>query len=179
MNTRKTFIYRLFDHSRTAFAIVVCFLVIYAFFFLKKMDMTIFAYNSMFVSEISGKHTDAYALKINDKLLPISEKLWWKKDFLESSLIGFSVFLENEKKTYLQQYIVNKISDSTQKQYLLDRLTSYMVDPILFISNYARQAGYPLQTRDKLEIVKYRIQYSKNKVKKLDSTTIFIKRSRL
>lgn len=178
MDIKKLFIYKLYSHSRPAFIFVAAFLLLYAFFFFKKMDMTFFAYNSMFVSKLPARQTSAYALKVNDRIVPISGKLWWRKDFLESSLNGFSAFLQNERSTYLRQFLTTRIKNPVSKQFFLSRLTPQDADAADFISHYAAVAGIRLQPADKIEIVEYTLQFSSNAVERTDSGTIYIKRSR-
>lgn len=178
MRNRKFFIQKLYAHSRLAFVLFTGFLFVYAFFFFKGMDMTVFAYNSMFVSDRPAKTASAYAVKVNGALVPTSSKLWWKKDFLESSLIGFSEFLENEQSTYLQRYLNTEIKDPVTKQFLLSRITHQQVEPMRVIAHYLSMAGYPMQPKDTIEIVKYHLQFSGDAVQKTDSTIIFIKKSR-
>jgi hypothetical protein len=177
MDVKKLFVYRLYVHSRLAFIVFVCFLAGYSFFFFKKMDMTIFAYNSMFVIAMDRKQTHAYALKINGQVVQTSHHLWWKKDFLESSLIGYSAYLEKEHKTYLQQFLISKIPDPQWRDFFVHHLTAKLVEPMDFLNNYARVAGQPLQAGDKVEIIKYHLQFLRSSVIKQDSTIIFIKRS--
>lgn len=176
MDIKKSFVYRLYNHSRPAFITFVIFIAVYSYLFLKKMDMTVFAYNSMFVSSMEPKLTDAYVLKINGQIVPTSHHLWWKKDFLESSLIGYSTYLEREQKTYLQQYLAHKIADQKIKEFLLNRLTAKQVNPMDFLNNYAKEAGHPLQKGDKVEIIQYQLEFLDSKVIRKDSPVIFIKR---
>jgi hypothetical protein len=178
MNTNPTFFRKLYSQSRPGFVIAGLFVIFYAFFFFKMMDMTVFAYNGMFVRKASEKQATAYALKINNKILPTSHKLWWKKDFLESSLIGFSEYLEREQSTYLQHYLSQKMDNPIAKQFFLSRLTAQDVDALAFVRQYALKAGYIVQPADKLEIARYQLHFGADGVQITDSSIIYIKTSK-
>jgi hypothetical protein len=100
---KRTYLYQLYQYSKPSFWLVVGFIGCYTFFFIKKMDMTIFPHNSMFAAA-SQEDIHLYAVKLNDTIIPISDYLYWKKDFLESSVSGYARYIQNGNRVMLADY---------------------------------------------------------------------------
>ena len=91
----KIFLYKLFKESKIFFLFAVIFISGYAIVLNKQMDMLVFPHNSMFAKNTSHESvTTTFAVKLNGKLIKITDDLYIKKDFSENSLQVFSKWIK-------------------------------------------------------------------------------------
>ena len=169
----KIFLYRLFNESKIFFLFTVAFILGYAIVLSKQMDMLIFPINSMF-SNTTAKDfsTSTYAVKLNGKLIKITEDLYLKKDFSENSLQVFSKWIKADRKDLMKQLLERRIADSTKRILLLTNLTppkeTVQTWPIWFLKfNHIE-----INTGDNIEIWEYNFDLEKNQFALKDSALI-------
>jgi len=125
MGLKNFFLYRAYKHSKLAAAVIAIFITVYAILFYKKMDMVLFRYNNMFSQPSANKSNVVfYAAKFNGQLIPITNKPYWKKDFLESSLASFANYIKNSNKTFMQFYLHNKFGNIKWYPMLYNKLVA-------------------------------------------------------
>ena len=168
-----TFLYKLYRYSPKAFAGCLLFLAFYAFFLCKNMDMMLFPHNSMFAGYVPNKKAYTCAVKVNGSIVPVTKKLWWKKDFLESNANVYGKYLENNQHTLLQDYIIAKVKDTSLRSSLLQQLTAGKVPPQQWAAFYLRFAGRNLKAGDEIQLVKYELSFAGNHPALVDSSVLF------
>lgn len=169
-----SFLYRLFQHSKTGFLIVVAFIICYAVFFSKKMDSVIFPYNSMFAVEFkTSASPEVYAVKINNVPVKITNNLYWKKDFLEESLNNYGRYKKNGDMLYMDNYLRAKIPDSSGRAFMAERLIPTKDAMERWLPWYIRFAGYQVEKGATIELISYHLDFSSNNVTIKDSLSIY------
>ena len=97
------------------------YIFMYAFFFMKKMDMVMFPYNSMFSIDFSNDYsTNTYHLKVDDQPVNFTHYWWWKKDFMETSLRTYVSLLNDVP--YIEKYIAYAYANKPYRELLLQQL---------------------------------------------------------
>jgi len=171
---KQLFLYRLFKHSKWAFAFIVLFLIFYAISFYKKMDMIFFPYNSMYAIDFTRANTaSTYALKINGNPVKITNNLYWKKDLLETSLNAYCRYLKHDNNIFLNYYIVYRFKNKMIRELLLSRLIPGKKEARQWPLWYARTAGYEIPDTTTLEFMQYDFLFCNNKALLKDSTSIY------
>ena len=138
------------------------------------MDSVFTPYNGMFafVNDKPYK-TTTIAIKLDNKLVPYSKYLWWKKDFFENSIAFYSRYILNAKQVALNNYIKQKPFSDPQKEFLYKRLTP---DSVLvksfprWLEHYAGRDGTAHET---MEFVKYDFNFLDSNLLLIDSTSLF------
>lgn len=169
---QRLFLYRLYHHSRIAFLLVVVFVVFYAILFFKKMDMVLFPYNNMFsLSSDNKKTVITYRIKINQKPVNYTKRLYWKKDFLETSLSKYVIYHGNGNKVLLHEYLYQKNLPDNLKFILEERLTPHAAGswPVW----YANFAGWKTSPNESVEIYQYSIDFNGLSPVVTDSLTVY------
>jgi len=168
-----TFLYKLYRYSRKAFICCLLFLAFYAFFLFKNMDMMLFPHNSMFAGYTPNKKAYTCAVKLNGSIVPITKKLWWKKDFLESNANMYGRYYESNQHTLLEDYISSKAGDTSFRNTLLQRMTAGKISPQQWAAFYVCFAGRKLKPGDEVELLKYELSFAGNDPVLIDSLSIF------
>lgn len=166
-----TFIYKLFKHSKWAFAVVILYMGIYFVCLYKKMDMTIFPYNNMY-SNSQNVETTCYYFKLNGHRIHYTHFMYWKKDFLEQSVIKYASYLNQNQHNYLNMYIDKKIKNNQQNSNIKKALTPNVVDFNTWATWYASYAGIKVQPNDHFELVKYNVEIKNGMAAVLDSNVL-------
>ncbi len=165
------FIIRLYHHSRFAFVIVALYLILYAFFFIKKMDMVVFPYNSMFAIDFSDNNTsETYQLKIDGKAVRFTNKWWWKKDFMETSLKRYALLLHDTP--YIEKYIAYAYANKSYRELFLNQLKPSTTDKSKWLFWYAKFGNVNLKKGQVFSIWQYRLHFEKEIIS-IDSSLIF------
>ena len=170
---KKIFLYKLFKESKIFFLFTVAFILGYAIVLSKQMDMLIFPINSMYSSTTAKDFsTSTYAVKLNGKLIKITEDPYLKKDFSENSLQVFSKWIKADRKDLITQLLERRIADSTKRILLLTKLTppkeTVQTWPIWFLKfNHIE-----INTGDNIEIWEYNFDLEKNQFALKDSALI-------
>jgi len=167
-----TFLARLFRHSKISFAFVIVFIIAYAFFFTKQMDMVLFSYNGMFASVGKPKNTYVYGVKLDDKLLETTTFLWWKKDFLESGISAYARYIKAGENTYLDNYLNQKIESPKHRRALLEALTPGKIAPEVWAKQQIIFLGRKPKAGQTVEIVQYQLKFLPRHVVTIDSFNI-------
>lgn len=168
------FLYKVFKHSRLAFAGLMLFITLQLIFIWKKMDMLTFPFNNMFaMAPDTTSLTATYAIRLNGRLVPITNNLYWKKDFLETSLHAYGKYKEQQEAVYLEQYINSTFEDDHKRNFLLSSLTPDKTAADQWPVWFCEFAGKDVPPKSKLELVKYRLLFDKEKVSTFDSTIIY------
>ena len=169
---RQTYLYRLFLHSKAAFILVVAFIALYAFFFSKKMDMLVFPHNSMFAEKPADLNDTAYtyAIKLNGELVRITGFPYWKKDFIESSLIRYASYIEHNNMTYLHQYFASK---NTIPQSWQERLVPSERAATAYLPWLVNYTGNAMKKSSKMELYRYNFVYDNGNALLKDSVLLF------
>ena len=171
---KRFFLYRLFKESKAWFIFSILFLVLYLFFFMKKMDTVFTPYNGMFAF-VNNKpdQTSTIAMKLDGKAIVYTNKLWWKKDFFENTIAFYSRYMLNAKKVALNDYIQQKPFSESQKEFLSNRLTpdSFLIKSYAsWLLNFADEK---VQKNSTIEIIKYDFEFLDNKLLLKDSISLF------
>lgn len=168
------FLYRLYKHSKFAFVFVISFIAIYIICISKKMDMMFFPYNNMFSNTItSNKTVTTYFLKVNDKKIPYTHFMYWKKDFSEETLTNYASYIKNNNSNYLESYIDQKLSDKNKSKWLKDKLSPKTISFFQWASWYASFANSSILQNQKFELVEYNIKFTENMPSIVDSSIIY------
>jgi hypothetical protein len=167
---KQTYLYRLFIHSKIGFVIVLLILSFYIVTFHKGMDMIFFPYNGMFAIDFETTNKAfTYAINLNGKMVHITDKLYWKKDFLESSLNNYAGYIKNEQTLYLENYLKQKNAGKGALRNLLPQKELASHWPLWFISF----AGYSYSMPVKVEIVQYNYVFKDGKAVLTDSASVY------
>ncbi|CAN5724019.1 hypothetical protein BH11BAC4_BH11BAC4_23130 [soil metagenome] len=170
----RLFLYRLLKHSKWGFAFTIIFMLCYALTYYKKMDMIFFPYNSMYAIDFTKtESTTTYAMKINSVPVRITEKLYWKKDMLETSLNGYCRYLKNGKHVFLFDYVHYRFSNEQLQQWLLSNLTPVEKAVENWPAWYAAMAGYSIPGGATIEFVQYDLVLDKDRALLKDSIGIY------
>ncbi len=171
---KQLFLYRLLRHSKTAFLFAILFISCFAVTFYKKMDMVFFPYNSMYSIDFNkASKTSTYAAKINGRLVRITPNLYWKKDFLETSLNGYCRYIQHDNKTFLEDYIHYKFSDVGMRNFLLNQLTPGKAAASNWPAWYVDFAGYKPPPNATLELMRYEFSFDQQQPKLTDSISLY------
>lgn len=170
---KQLFLYRLFKHSLAAFIFIIAFICMFIYFFNKKMDMVLFPYNSMYAVDLNTKYVaSTYAFKLNRNLVKITQNPYWKKDFLEASLLSFAKYKQNNDEVYMQQYLQAVIPNKETREVLSNRLSPSKSDVAHWPAWYIRFAGYSVNDPDSIQLLKYDFIIKDNKFILKDSNII-------
>lgn len=171
---KRFFLYKLFKSSKPWFIFCVLFVLLYFFFFIKKIDSVFTPYNGMFAFvKTTPNKTTTIAVKLDNRLIPYTKNLWWKKDFFENSIAFYSRYIGNNKQVPLNDYIRQKPYSIGQKEFLYKRLIPDSVDIKFFPGWFIHYAGESASKNSILAFVKYEFSFSNNKLLLTDSTTLF------
>jgi len=171
---KQFFLYRLFKHSKWGFAFIIIFLAGYAVTYFKKMDMVFFPYNSMYAIDFNKTNAaTTYALKINNRPVRITRNLYWKKDFLETSLNGYCRYLKHDRNVFLDDYLHYRFADEKLRQNLLDHLTPAKAVARDWPAWYARAAGYDMPPAATIEFMQYDFVMQNEQALLKDSSSIY------
>lgn len=128
----------------------------------------------MFSTDFTGQNSShAYVLKINNSIVPITNKWYWKKDFLESSMSTYCWYLHNDKKVYLDDFLTQKVADNQQLQRLREALTPGKLSEMKWLDWYAKFCGFAIAAGDRVELVDYSVSIENGTVSIIDSTILF------
>lgn len=106
---KKTYLSRLFAHSRLAGMAVVVFMAAYAFVSFKSLNFIFFPLNDMYSGRGPQEQVfQTYSILADGRRVSYSRFPYWKKDLMESSLKTYAEYLLNGKKTMLQDYFERK-----------------------------------------------------------------------
>jgi len=119
----------------------------------------LFPHNSMFAGYVPEKKIYTYLLKINGTIVPVTNKLWWKKDFLETNAAMYGAYYEKGQQSFLEDFIKSKLKDTTSQHYWIHRLTSGNVNPQQWATFYINFAGSKLKSGDSVELTRYEIKF--------------------
>jgi hypothetical protein len=170
---KRFFLYRLFTSAKPWFVFCILFILLYGFFFLKKMDTVFTPYNGMFAFvNAKADKTSTVAIKLNNTIVPYTTNLWWKKDFFENAIAFYSRFMLNGKQVPLNDYIKQKPLSAAQKQFLNKRLTPDSVAVRSFTRRLLLFANKKTTNSTTLEFVKYEFTFSDHRLLLTDSTSL-------
>lgn len=170
---KRLYLYRLYRFSKLGFMLVVCFIAMYIFFFSKKMDAVFFPYNSMFsVTFHPSAATTTYAVAINNKRIVFTGNVYWKKDFLEESLINYSKYKTNGNRLFMHEFLeAKKIEHASSRFPYRNLLPVEKGAP--WLQWYVVFAGYTVRPGDELSILAYKLRFADQQVQVTDSMLLF------
>jgi len=106
---KKIFLIRCYEYSKIGCYLSILFIIFYTVASFKKMDMVIFPYNDMFSHTAPfNDRIQTNALYVNGKRVDITSRLYWKKDFMETSLRNYAAYQQNGQKVPLENYLNKK-----------------------------------------------------------------------
>jgi len=156
------------------FLFVVLFIAFYSLVFYKKMDMVFFPYNSMYTIDFTRDNTaTTYAMKINGSNISITDRLYWKKDFLETSLYGYCKYISRGNTVFLEDYLRQRFSNTVVRSILLNRLTADKTTALDWPHWYGRFAGHDIPPKASIELWQYNFKYEAGKALLKDSISIY------
>jgi hypothetical protein len=169
---KRSFLYQLYHHSKKAFVLALAFIVCYAVIISKKMDMVFFPHNSMYAQPPGNMPAGStYMMWVNGTPVKISARLYWKKDFLESSLATYTKYIIGGQKVYLDHYIGN--ATTAKRAWLLNSLTPSEHLAKEWPLWFARFAGYSFQGPASIDIFQYNYIFKNNKAILTDSARVY------
>lgn len=137
------------------------------------MDMLFFPINNMYSdNRVTDFSTTTYAVKLNSKLVQITNDPYLKKDFSENSLQIFSKWIKADGKDFMTELLERKIIDSVKRISYVNKLTppktTIQTWPVWFLSfhNIKTRVG------DNIEIWQYRFDLIDNHFILKDSSLI-------
>ena len=134
--------------------------------------MVLFPYNNMFaLSANNNSIASTYGMKLNGNKILFTNRLYWKKDFLETSVSTFGFFVQNNNKVFLNNYLEETKWPKRSKSFFEKKLTPHFVEmwPIW----YCNFAGYTVPSNATIELYKYRIDYNESYPKLIDSSLVY------
>ncbi len=159
----------MYQHSKPAFVVVALYILLYALLFVKKMDMVMFPYNSMFSVDFTRDYnTDTYQLKLDDRPVTYTHLLWWKKDFMETSLRNYVLLLNREP--YIEKYIQYAYANTPYSKFLLKQLKPSMHDHS-WLKWYASFGNKETSAYTMFSIWKYHLTFNGNSIH-IDSSLV-------
>ncbi len=114
----------------------------------------------------------AYAFKLNGNLVKITKNLYWKKDFMEASLLSFARYKLNNDEEYMQRYLQAAIPNKVRRNFLLSRLSPSKQAAAAWPSWFIQFAGYNVNDSDSIQLIQYDFIFLGNKVMLKDSSII-------
>ena len=170
---KRLFLYKLFQTSKKWFFVCVFFMIVYLFFFLKKMDTVFNPYNGMFAYNTKKQSiTSTTAFKVNNKIVEYTKYLWWKKDFCENTETNYPKYIINNKTVLMDDYIIQKNISLKSKIFLKKRLTPDSSITKNWALWYCKFRGIDNNENAKLEFVRYDFDFN-NAMKLIDSVSLF------
>ncbi|MFT3912003.1 MAG: hypothetical protein QM737_21440 [Ferruginibacter sp.] len=138
------------------------------------MDAVFFPYNSMFAIDFTKKYTaSAYSVKVNGAIVPITQHLYWKKDFLEETLINYCRYKKNHDVLFMDNYLDQRVLDKEKKEFLSSRLTPDKSGLDQWPFWYIHFAGYTIPPGATVELFQYDLIFENNAVTIKDSASIY------
>lgn len=136
--------------------------------------MLFFPYNNMYSIDFtkSNKAT-TYAMKMNGKLIRITHKPYWKKDFLETSLYGYCKYINHDRNVFLDDYLNQKCPNEQLRNILLGRLTAGKTAAMNWPQWYVQFAGYTVPAGATIELWQYNFSYESGVALLTDSSSIY------
>jgi hypothetical protein len=135
------------------------------------MDMPFFPHNSMFSS--NSTHFPSaiitFGVKINDRLIGITHQPYWKKDFMEMSLIEYAAYIKNGNKVYMDEYLASKRIPGSVKEDLQRLLTPDDLKTQNWTNWFAQFAAVGIDRGSKIEVTEYHFEFSDGKFRLKDS----------
>ncbi|MFC4261443.1 hypothetical protein ACFOWM_01010 [Ferruginibacter yonginensis] len=172
----KLFLYRLLKFNKIAALLVAAFLILYAVFFYKKMDMLLFPYNNMFTQQLNQNYVvTTYMMKVNQKPILISNDWYSKKDFSEAALTSFSKWIRNNKQDYMYQFVQQKTNDSATTATYKNKLFVDAQAAETWPQWFAVYHHFKLQKNDTILIWQYNLRMDVSPVAIMDTAIIYKK----
>lgn len=171
---KKTFLSRLFAHSKPAGIACILFIFVYALLLYKKMDMTLFPLNAMFAYERpNSRPLTGYRLWVNDDPADFTKFPYWKKDLMETSLAVYARYHENNQTTFLRSYFDQKKSSwlwaGTWQERLIPDASYIGLWPVW----YARKAGLEAPPGTNIRLLRYQLVWASGRPMVSDSIIIY------
>lgn len=168
---KNLFLYRLGRQAPVYLFFSLVFIGMYFVALYKKMDLFIFPLNNMFSENSRApKAFNAPAIKINGKVLPVTNDLYLKKDFSEMSLLTFSSQLQRNGKSFMSEYIRAKNISEAKKEMLLQKLIPSTENVSEWPLWYAKFHGISLKAGDTVEVWSYQFTMENSMVSVTDSS---------
>lgn len=171
---KKTFLSRLFAHSKPAGIACILFIFVYALLLYKKMDMALFPLNAMFAYERpNSRPLTGYRLWVNDDPADFTKFPYWKKDLMETSLAVYARYHENNQTTFLRSYFDQKKSSwlwaGTWQERLIPDASYIGLWPVW----YARKAGLEAPPGTNIRLLRYQLVWASGRPMVSDSIIIY------
>ncbi|MEO7524709.1 MAG: hypothetical protein ABIT58_11475 [Ferruginibacter sp.] len=138
------------------------------------MDAVFFPYNSMFAIDFNTKNTtSAYSVKVDGVNVPITHHMYWKKDFLESSLASFCNYKKNGNLFYMDNYLKQHVFTPINRANFSQRLIANKTMLDRWPSWYLNFAGCQTPAGATIELFQYNLIIENNKCIIRDSFSIY------
>ena len=133
--------------------------------------MVVFPYNSMFAIDFSNNNrSETYQLKINGNAVRFTDKWWWKKDFMETSLKRYALLLQDTP--YIEKYIAYAYANKPYTELFLTQLKPSATDKSRWLFWYAKFGNVAFKSDQVFSIWQYRLNFEKEIIS-IDSSLIF------
>lgn len=128
----------------------------------------------MYTIDFNNKNTArTYGVRINGELIKFTHRPYWKKDFLETSLNGYSNYLNHGEKVFLEDYLSAKFPIGTIRTAMLMNLTPVKNTLYLWPLWFAQFAGYKVTPGAIVEIFQYNFSFDRTVANLVDSSSIY------
>lgn len=135
------------------------------------MDMIFFPHNSMFAyAQKQQLKSSTYAVKVNNQLIRITDKPYWKKDFLEMSLSEYAKYIKNDSSVALHYYLSAKGLSSPFYSFLSHRLLPQNTH--MWFIWYLGFAGIKRTDKIAVDLYEYQLTYNQHQPVITDSTLV-------
>ena len=136
--------------------------------------MILFPYNAMYsVDFYHNTKSSMYVMKIDNKAVLVTDKWYWKKDFLETSLRGFAHYVSDSDRVYMDHYIKNSFHSSGVQNYLLRALTPGKIKKLNWARWYADFAGASYQEQSMFVLKRFDYEITGLGFQLIDSSEIW------
>ena len=135
--------------------------------------MLFFPYNGMYSIDFTKSNTaTTYAMKVNGALVKISHNLYWKKDFLETSLYGYCRYVKNDRRVFLAGFLDQRYNGKLHN-ILMQGLTPDKTQAMKWPQWYMQFAGYEIPAHATIELMQYDFHYETARSVITDSISIY------
>lgn len=136
--------------------------------------MMLFPYNAMYsVDFYHNTKGSVYAMKVDGKIIPITQKWYWKKDFLETSLRGFGHYISDSGRVYMDHYIPHAFHNPNVQKHLLQALSPGKIEEQKWAEWFAEFAGVSVSNHSLFELYNYNYEITKDGFQLKDSVKIW------
>ena len=125
-----------------------------------------FPYNAMFAgAPLQKKQAELYVVKVNGRIVPITQHFYWKKDILEQSVFHYANYQIKGKKVYVDEFIQQKYWPASVKENLKKTLTPGNIGFDQWAEWYLSKAGNRIQVGDMISLCRLKPEMHNDEIR--------------